>query len=58
MGHNVNNVYEDIVMLGDFLLPNKLNYAEVSNTYVPKLLHVTFNHLNKKYVIIYILFLI
>lgn len=24
-GHNVNNVYEDIVLLGDFLLPTTLN---------------------------------
>lgn len=56
MGHNVNNVYEDIVLLGDFLLPNAVNEKALDNSYVPKLLHVTFNHLNNKYVSILFLY--
>ncbi|KRW99169.1 hypothetical protein PPERSA_07412 [Pseudocohnilembus persalinus] len=46
--HNVNNVYEDIVLLGDYLLPDRLNEKTLSTTYVPQLLDVTFNHLNKQ----------
>ena len=50
MSHNPQNVYEDIVMMGDYLMPIRGMTREVSTKYVPQLLQITFDHLNAKYV--------
>ncbi|EWS72332.1 hypothetical protein TTHERM_000939159 (macronuclear) [Tetrahymena thermophila SB210] len=48
-GHNPNNVYEDIVMLGDYPVQNRTHDKVISQTYVPAIANIAFTHLSKKY---------
>ena len=50
MSHNFNNVYEDIILLGDYPLPTVTNERVVSQDYIPSIISLVFSHLNKKYV--------
>jgi hypothetical protein len=52
MSHNPNNVYEDIVMIGDYLTPTRPMTKVVSQKYNDQILQITFEHLNAKYVIV------
>lgn len=50
MSHNPQNVYEDIVMVGDYLLPTREMTKRISQKYVPQIVQIAFDHLNSKYV--------
>jgi len=50
MSHNPNNVYEDIVMIGDYLTPTRPMTKVPSQKYMDQILQITFDHLNAKYV--------
>lgn len=52
MSHNPNNVYEDIVMIGDYLTPTRPMQKVTSQKYMDQILQITFDHLNSKYVIL------
>ncbi len=56
MSHNPNNVYEDIVMIGDYLTPTRFMNRVTSQKYMEQILQISFNHLNSKYVINYFAF--
>jgi len=47
--HNFNNVYEDIIMLGDYPLPKRDNDRVLSLSYMPQILKISFDYLNVKY---------
>ena len=50
MSHNPQNVYEDIIMLGDYLMPGKEMTKVDSQRYVPQIVQILFTHLNERYV--------
>jgi len=56
MSHNPHNAYEDIVMVGDVLLPTKEMTKIVSQKYMPDLLRIAFEVLNKYHVILSFLY--
>jgi hypothetical protein len=49
MSHNPHNVYEDIVMMGDYLLPTKEMTRVISQKYKPELINIAFSVLNEKF---------
>lgn len=51
MNHNPNNMYEDLVMIGDYPVPGKPQARIPSQQYIPAIAEITFNVLNKAYVI-------
>lgn len=48
-GHNPNNVYEDIVMLGDYPVASRTMDKVISQTYVPAITNIAFALLSKKF---------
>jgi len=54
MTHNPHNVYEDIVMVGDVLLPTQEMKRVASRKYIPDLLKIAFDVLNKYHVKIFL----
>jgi hypothetical protein len=50
MNHNPNNMYEDLVMIGDYPVPAKAQVRIPSQQYVPQIAQITFDVLNKAYV--------
>lgn len=50
MTHNPSNVYEDILQIGDYPLPNRPMVREVSRVHVPQILSLLFSELKKTYV--------
>ena len=48
--HNFNNVYEDVVMIGDYMVPYNDQSKIESQKYFPSIVQLTFDYLNKKYV--------
>jgi len=49
MSHNPQNVYEDVVMVGDYLLPTRMMDRVISQKYMPQIIQIVFDHLNEKY---------
>ncbi len=56
MNHNPTNTYEDILQIGDYVVPGKLMEKEMSQAYVPQITTLIFNHLKKANVHIYIFY--
>jgi len=50
MTHNPSNAYEDIVQIGDYLLPGKPMEKELSRVYIPQITTLLFTELKKTYV--------
>lgn len=47
MNHNPTNVYEDILQIGDYLLPQKLMVKQLSRDYIPQITAKTFETVKK-----------
>lgn len=51
MTHNPTNIYEDILQIGDYLMPQRLMEKQVSQVYVPHITSITFETLKQTFVI-------
>jgi len=47
--HNFNNVYEDVVLIGDYMVPAKNHSKVESQHYFPQIVQLTFDYLHKKH---------
>lgn len=47
MNHNPSNVYEDILQIGDYVLPQKLMEKQLSRDYIPQITAKTFETVKK-----------
>ena len=52
MNHNPTNVYEDILQIGEYVLPSKSMNKDINRVYVPQITSIVFEELKKIYVII------
>jgi hypothetical protein len=50
MVHSVNNVYTDLVDIGDYLMADRFNFKIRSRAYVPSIKNITLSVVDEKYV--------
>lgn len=50
MNHNIQNMYEDVVMIGDYPVPARYAKKEHSKKYIPQMVELVYGYLNQKYV--------
>lgn len=51
MNHNPHNAYEDIVMIGDYPMPNRAMKKEINRDYIPQIADIVFSVVKSKNVI-------
>lgn len=51
MAHSINNVYTDLVDIGDYLSADRYNFKIRSRAYVPSIKNITLSVIDQKYVI-------